>query len=133
MEEIKESCIVEDYGFEKLEMILSVIGGKWKIQIIYHLGQKHTLRYGELKRLLPETSHKVLSAQLKDLEKSRFVQRIEYPEIPPRVEYRLTEAGVGLMPVYEALGKWCEENEEVFIKSKKTGHASANDGSCRSF
>lgn len=113
--ENKECCLVEDYGFEKLEKILSVIGGKWKIQIIYHLGQKHTLRYGELKRLLPEVSHKVLSAQLKDLEKSRLIQRIEYLEIPPRVEYRLTEAGIGLMPVYGAVNKWCEENPKVFV------------------
>ncbi|MGG5330764.1 winged helix-turn-helix transcriptional regulator [Enterococcus sp. AZ163] len=108
-------CIVEDYGFEKLEKILSVIGGKWKIQIIYHLGQKHTLRYGELKRLLPEISHKMLSAQLKDLEKNRLIQRIEYPEIPPRVEYQLTKSGIGLMPVYETVSMWCEENAEVFM------------------
>ena len=111
--ESDEHCMVEDYGFEKLEQILSIIGGKWKIQIIYHLGQKHTLRYGELKRLLPEISHKVLSAQLKDLEKSGLIQRIEYPEIPPRVDYLLTESGVGLMPVYQAMSKWCEENSSL--------------------
>ncbi|MGM0213499.1 winged helix-turn-helix transcriptional regulator [Enterococcus sp. AZ109] len=106
-------CIVEDHGFEQLEQILAVIGGKWKIQIIYHLGQKHTLRYGQLKRLLPEISHKVLSAQLKDLEKSGLIQRIEYLEIPLRVEYLLTESGVGLIPVYEAMSKWCEENSSL--------------------
>lgn len=115
MEENKDYCIVADYGFEKLEKILSIIGGKWKIQLIYHLGQKHTLRYGELKRLLPAISHKMLSAQLKDLEKSGLVQRIEYPEIPARVEYQLTRSGIELMPVYEAVNKWCEENGEVFM------------------
>lgn len=84
--------------------MLLMISGKWKIQIIYHLGRNENLRYSELKRNLEDISHKRLSQQLKDLEQDDIVARKEYPSIPPKVEYRLTEFGKILLPLYEALG-----------------------------
>lgn len=115
----KDFCKIEDYGFEHIEKILMMISGKWKIQIIYHLGRNENLRYGELKRNLADISHKTLSQQLKDLEQDDFVARKEYPSIPPKVEYRLTEFGKTLLPLYEAFGTWYEENEQILLKKSE--------------
>ncbi|MEQ7139903.1 winged helix-turn-helix transcriptional regulator [Enterococcus casseliflavus] len=117
--EKKNKCIVEDYGFENIEKLLTMIGGKWKIQIIYHLGGNPNIRYGQLKRRIPEVSHKTLSVQLKDLERDKLVSRIEYNENVPRVEYLLTELGRSLLPVYEVFGNWCEKNMDVFEMIRK--------------
>lgn len=111
--EKENKCTVEDYGFENIEKLLTIIGGKWKIQIIYHLSGNPNIRYGQLKRKIPEVSHKILSSQLKDLEKDGLISRIEYDEIVPRVVYLLTEFGRSLLPVYEVFGNWCEENKHV--------------------
>ncbi|WP_086445455.1 winged helix-turn-helix transcriptional regulator [Candidatus Enterococcus lemimoniae] len=112
--EKENRCTVEDYGFKNIEKLLTMIGGKWKIQIIYHLSGNPNIRYGQLKRKIPEVSHKTLSAQLKHLEKDRLISRIEYNENVPRVEYLLTGLGRSLLPVYEVFGNWCEENRDVF-------------------
>ncbi|MBC2140532.1 winged helix-turn-helix transcriptional regulator [Listeria innocua] len=117
--EKENKCIVEDYGFENIEKLLTMIGGKWKIQIIYHLSGNLNIRYGQLKRKISEVSHKILSAQLKDLEKDRLISRIEHDEIVPKVEYLLTELGESLLPVYEAFGNWCEENRDVLEMRQK--------------
>ncbi|MHC5229729.1 winged helix-turn-helix transcriptional regulator [Enterococcus sp. LJL99] len=107
-------CTVEDYGFEKIEKVLSLIGGKWKMQIIYHLGCNDRLRYGQLKREIPAVTHKILIQQLKNLEKDGFVLRKENAELPLRVEYQLTKLGLSLLPVYEAFGDWCQKNQLLF-------------------
>lgn len=69
---------------------LSVIGGKWKMVIMFVLVEKTVARYGELKREIPDITHKMLSAQLKELEKDGIVIRKEYQQIPPKVEYSLS-------------------------------------------
>ncbi|MBM7690269.1 HxlR family transcriptional regulator [Enterococcus ureilyticus] len=117
--EKEDKCTVEDYGFENIEKLLTMIGGKWKIQIIYHLSGNYNIRYGQLKRKLPEISHKILSAQLKDLEKDGLIYRTEHDEIVPRVEYLLTELGRSLLPVYEVIGNWCEENRAILELRQK--------------
>lgn len=112
-------CPVEDYGFENIEKLLTMIVGKWKIQIIYHLSGTPNIRYGQLKRKIPEVSHKILSAQLKDLEKDNLISRIEHDEIVPRVEYLLTELGSSLLPIYEVFGNWYEKNKAILeLRSK---------------
>lgn len=93
--------------------ILNMIGGKQKVQIIYHLSGESEIRYGQLKSKIPTVSHKILSAQLKDLEKDGFISRIEHDEIVSKVEYRLTELGASLLPVYEVFGNLCEENRAI--------------------
>lgn len=117
--EKENKCTVEDYGFENIEKLLTMIGGKWKIQIIYHLSGNANIRYGQLKRKIPDVSHKILSSQLKDLEKDGLISRIDYDEIVPRVEYLLTELGSSLLPVYEVFGNWCEENRDVLEMRQK--------------
>lgn len=112
--ETENNCLTGDYDFENIERLVTMIGGKWKIQIIYHLSGNPNIRYGQLKRKIPEVSHKILSAQLKDLEKDKLILRIEHDEVVPRVEYLLTELGRSLLPVYEVFGNWCDENKHIF-------------------
>lgn len=89
---------------------LSIIGGKWKMIIMFWLVEYKVLRYGELKRLVGQISDKVLNQQLKELERDGIILRKEYPQIPPKVEYSLTERGLSLMPILEAICEWGEEN-----------------------
>lgn len=85
---------------------MSLIDGKWKMHILFWLWKAEILRYGELKKVLGNISHKMLSTQLKELESDNLIIRKEYPQIPPKVEYRLSEKGLTLMPVMDALCKW---------------------------
>lgn len=88
-----------------VEAAIEVIDGKWKGVILFHLisGIK---RFGELKRLLPEVSQKVLTKQLRELEDDGVIKREVYAEVPPKVEYSLTEFGETLIPILEALEAW---------------------------
>lgn len=88
------------------EFALDKIGGKWKILIIWFLSEKSVLRYGELKRTLPKVTHKMLSQQLKELERDGIIIRTDYNEVPPRVEYTLTEKGYTARPIIDALLDW---------------------------
>lgn len=85
---------------------LSLIGGKWKLHILFYLWKNPTLRYGELKRALGDVSHKMLSAKLKELEITGLITRTEYAQVPPKVEYALSPKGQTLMPVLHSLCQW---------------------------
>lgn len=85
---------------------LSVIGGKWKMVIMFVLIEKSVARYGEIKRSIPDITHKMLSAQLKELEHDGIIIRKEYQQVPPKVEYSLSAKGKALMPVLEEMCKW---------------------------
>ncbi|QBD79648.1 transcriptional regulator [Ktedonosporobacter rubrisoli] len=85
---------------------LSVIGGKWKMAIIYLLAESQPVRFNDLKRQLGAITYKTLSSQLKELEADGIVKRKEYPQIPPKVEYSLTEKAETLLPVLEKLCEW---------------------------
>ena len=89
---------------------LSIIGGKWKMIIMFWLVEYETLRYGELKRCIGSISDKMLNSQLKELENDGIIIRKEYPQIPPKVEYCLSKRGLSLMPILEEMCKWGEEN-----------------------
>lgn len=89
---------------------LSVIGGKWKPIIVYHLSTAGVMRYGEIRKSMPTITHKMLSTQLKELEADGLVLRTEYPQVPPKVEYQLKEKGLSLMPVFTAMGAWGTAN-----------------------
>jgi DNA-binding HxlR family transcriptional regulator len=88
------------------EYALSVVGGKWKMHILFWLWHREVMRYGEIKKVLPNITHKMLSNQLKELEADSVIIRKEYPQVPPKVEYSLTEKGTSLMPVLEGLCNW---------------------------
>lgn len=85
---------------------ISLIDGKWKMHILFWLWKKEVLRYSELKRALGKVTHKMLSNQLKELENDDLIVRKEYPQVPPKVEYSLSEKGKSLIPVLSALCKW---------------------------
>lgn len=85
------------------EAALSIIGGRWKMPIIWRLSLKPAWRYGELKRDLHTISHKMLSQQLKELAESGLIERKLYPVVPPHVEYSLTDKGELALPAIRAL------------------------------
>jgi DNA-binding HxlR family transcriptional regulator len=88
-----------------VEASLEIIGGKWKALILYHL-LSGTKRFNELRRLLPKVTHRMLTRQLRELEKDKLVERTVYPEVPPKVEYSLTEFGMTVEPILRLLQKW---------------------------
>lgn len=94
-----------------VETTLTLISDKWKVLILRDL-LPGTRRFGELKRSLGGVSQKVLTAQLRQMEESGLLTRTVYPEVPPRVEYTLTELGASLRPVLEVLRDWGEEYQE---------------------
>lgn len=90
---------------------LAVVGGKWKWLILYRLWEKELLRYGELKREIDGITHKMLSQQLKEMENDGLIFREEYHQIPPKVEYSLTEKGKTLIPILEQMCLWGRQNK----------------------
>lgn len=88
------------------EITMDLIGGKWKPIIIWQLGTKGTLRFNELKKLLPQITQKMLTQQLRELEADSLVERKVYPQVPPKVEYALTQTGSSLMPILSMMCKW---------------------------
>lgn len=92
-----------------LEYTLDIIGGKWKMIILWRLYNDGVKRYGEIKKQLAGISHKMLSQQLKELEAEGLIFRKEYYEIPPRVEYSLTEKGKTLEPLLSYAYQWGRE------------------------
>jgi DNA-binding HxlR family transcriptional regulator len=87
------------------ELTLAVIGGRWKVLILYQLFQG-VKRFSELQRALPGVTQKMLTQQLREMERDGIVQRTVYPQVPPKVEYRLTPRGETLKPVVQAMCKW---------------------------
>ncbi|SHJ71042.1 winged helix-turn-helix transcriptional regulator [Propionispora hippei] len=85
---------------------LSIISSKWKWLLLYKLFQNGVQRYGEIKRSIPPITHKMLSQQLKELEEESLINRKEYPQVPPKVEYSLTTKGETLIPVLELMSQW---------------------------
>ncbi|MBP3949937.1 winged helix-turn-helix transcriptional regulator [Bacillus suaedae] len=88
------------------ELTLTVIGGKWKMIILWHLGKEGTKRFGELKTLIPGITQRMLVNQLRELEEDAIVHREVYPVVPPKVEYSLTEQGQTLMPILDSMYNW---------------------------
>lgn len=89
---------------------LSVIGGKWKMLILYLLAENQPVRFNEMQRQIGAITFRTLSAQLKELEAAGLVNRKEYPQIPPKVEYSLTQKAETLLPILEQLCEWGGKN-----------------------
>ena len=85
-----------------VEFAMSMIGGRWKMPILWRL-RSDVMRFGELKKSLPKVTDRALSLQLKDLEEHGFVERKVYPVVPPKVEYSLTEKGRSVIPVIKTM------------------------------
>ncbi|WP_436234499.1 winged helix-turn-helix transcriptional regulator [Paenibacillus sp. LjRoot153] len=91
-----------------VEAAVRLIGGKWKIVILYHLSEQGTKRFNELRRIVPDATQRTLTRQLRELEDVGLITRKIYPEIPPRVEYTLSESGKSLIPLLAQLKDWGE-------------------------
>ncbi len=88
---------------------MQIISGKWKMVILYILSERQPVRFNEMQKFIGNITYKTLSLQLKELEKDGIVERKEYPQIPPKVEYYLTERGMSLIPILNeswAAGAW---------------------------
>lgn len=88
-----------------VEASLELIGGKWKALILFYL-LDGTKRFNELRRLLPKVTQRMLTRQLRELEEDKLVVRVVYPEVPPKVEYFLSEFGKSVQPILQILQQW---------------------------
>ena len=88
-----------------VEATLGVIGGRWKTAVLFQLSNG-TLRFGQLRKLLPNITQRMLTLQLRELEQDGLVRRTVYAEVPPRVEYQLTAWGESLRPIIDAMCEW---------------------------
>ena len=103
---ISQECL-QTTGFS---YTLSLINGKYKMTILYTLMEFEIVRFNEMKKYIGEISYKTLSSALKELESDGLVHREEYPQIPPKVEYSLTERGKSLIPILDAMCEWGDRN-----------------------
>lgn len=105
-----------------IRKILARISDKWSLLVIYTLdkSEKGPVRFKELQRQIPDISQKMLTVTLRTLEEDGYVMRTIFPEVPPRVEYVLTERGKSLLPHINALISWALENMEAIISDRKT-------------
>jgi len=98
--------------------VLSRVGDKWSMLVLFTLEGQPSIRLKELQRSIPDISQKILTATLKMLEADGLINREAFPEVPPRVEYSLTEKGKSLLPLIDALLSWATDNMEDIIASR---------------
>lgn len=114
---------IEDTVFPDcpIRNILARLCDKWSLLVIYTLNKadKDTIRFKELQREIPDISQKMLTVTLRTLEDDGYVTRTVYPEVPPRVEYALTERTYSLLPHINALTKWALENKEAIMNDRR--------------
>ena len=110
-----KKCIESNMNFEETGFAysMSLISGKYKLPILYSLAFYGTFRYNELKRFLDPMSFKTLTSNLKELGECDLIIRKEYQEMPPKVEYYLSDKGKSLMPILDQLCDWGEKNRQV--------------------
>ena len=111
----KVSC--DSYRCE-IEVTLEVIGGKWKSLILWNLGIHESIRYNEFRNMIPDISQKMLTQQLRFLEKNLLINRKIYNQVPPMVEYSLTDLGKKLLPILNEMDIWGKEFVYEFSKEK---------------
>ncbi|AFC33971.1 winged helix-turn-helix transcriptional regulator [Paenibacillus mucilaginosus] len=123
----KERAELGDLKFKQsVELTLKVIGGKWKPVILCHLTDG-TMRFGELKREMPSITQKMLTQQLRELEQDGIIHRQIYHQVPPKVEYSLTEYGITVKELLDVMSAWGERHRERF-PSDEAEHAPSEGG-----
>lgn len=111
----------------KIDEALEILIGKWKPTILYHLIFGGTKRFGELRALMPEITQKMLTNQLRELEEQDIVQRVVYAQVPPKVEYSITEYGKSIQSVLGVMNEWGSAHYE-HMRLKKETATSQRDG-----
>ena len=109
-------------GCTAVTTTLAIIGGKWKILILYHLCAG-TQRFNELRRLLPDITQRMLTLQLRELEDDGIVHREVYPQVPPKVEYSLTAFGATLIPVIEVMDAWGKQYASEYSRHRRVSES----------
>jgi len=99
--------------------VLSRVGDKWSLLVLYSLQHKESVRFKELQRMIPDISQKSLTQTLRTLEEDGFVHREVFPEVPPRVEYNLTPRAYSFLPLVENMIAWAKENMEEIIADRE--------------
>ena len=97
----------------EVKATLKAIGGKWKPLVLWHLNKQDVMRFGELKKNMSGITQKMLTKELRELESDRIIKRKVYPQVPPKVEYSITEYGKSLRPVIKEMYKWGKEHSKV--------------------
>lgn len=103
-----DSCAVRE--------ALQTIGGKWKNTIMHYLGNHDLLRFNQLKNLMPDISQKMLTQQLRELERDGLIHREAFPEVPPRVEYSITTLGTTTGDIYKIINQWQKKHKKTILK-----------------
>lgn len=101
-----------------VEEVLRLLEGRWKLIILFHLFDGKVQRYSDFEKLIPGISQKMLAQQLRQLESDGIISRKLYPQVPPKVEYRLTDWGQALCPALDAMLKWAERRE-AFLSAQE--------------
>ncbi len=101
-----KNVILTEGGNCPVTSLITMLQGKWKLQILYELCIKEPLRFSELRKLIGSITNTMLTASLRELEQDELVSRAQFNEIPPHVEYSLTEKGRALLPVFYEMTRW---------------------------
>lgn len=110
-----------DYGYCKAAPVLEWLGNKWALVILMKIAKDEPVRFNELYRTIPSVSEKVLSQVLKQLTADGIIRRELFPDVPPRVEYSISETGRTLLPHVEALMNWGQENfDQIMLNRQRT-------------
>jgi len=114
---------LSDADARLVEQTMDMLGGKWKVLILWHLGVAGVCRFGELRRKIPGITQRTLTLQLRELEAAGLVHRMVYAEVPPHTEYRQTEPARDLSGVYMELKRWSHAHRDLLVarvdKSRK--------------
>jgi DNA-binding HxlR family transcriptional regulator len=94
----------------EIEVAFSVVGGKWKPLILWLLGKFGKLRFGQLQNFIPDITHRILTKQLRELENNQLIIRQIYSEVPPKVEYSITDKGIAVLPIFDMMCDWASDN-----------------------
>jgi len=118
-DDLSEKISTGELHCEK-ELTMSIISGKYKIVILWHLGHDGALRYAELHRLFADISDRILTKQLRELEKDCVVSRKIYAESRLKVEYALTDLGRSLIPIVESIYEWGKDHLAFYVEKEKS-------------
>lgn len=108
---------MQDKTCHGVEVAIAALVGKWKPIILFHLMERGTLRFNELKRAIPNITQKMLTSQLRELEHHQIVNRKVYPQVPPKVEYSLTEYGKEIIPILQSMQEWGTSHKKYMVEN----------------